>query len=130
MPRRYATQVFGAAAVMNVGVGVGLFVAPAATLAMMGMQPPSSQVLLQLAAWLILVFGVGYAFTARDPDGNRDLMRLGAIGKMLVLPLMLAAWRRGEVGPAGVASGGGDLVFALLFLDVLRRTRREMPSAA
>lgn len=130
MPRRYATRVFAAAALLNVAVGLGLFVAPAPTLSMMGVAPPSSRVLLQLAAWLILVFGIGYALTARDPDGNRDLMRLGAIGKMAVLPLMLAGWARGEVGPAGVASGGGDLVFALLFLDVLRRTRGSAPSAA
>jgi hypothetical protein len=50
-------------------------------------------------------------------------MKLGALGEMLVLPLMLAAWPRGEVGPAGVASAAGDLAFALLFLDVPRRPR-------
>ena len=57
-------------------------------------------------------------------------MKLGALGKMLVLPLMLAAWSRGEIGPSGVASAGGDLAFALLCLDVPRRTRSPVSARA
>ena len=70
------------------------------------------------------MLGLGYWLTAANPERNRDLMLVGAIGKLFVLPIMLAAWRRGDVGGSGVAAGAVDLVFALLFLDVMRRLSR------
>ena len=45
----------------------------------------------------------------------------GFFNVVIVLPLMLWAWRRGEVGLPAVSAGFGDFVFALLFVDVLRR---------
>jgi hypothetical protein len=48
-------------------------------------------------------------------------MLLGALGKLFVFPFMLWAWSRGDAGRHAVGAGFGDLVFALLFFDVLRR---------
>ena len=124
MPTRYATRVFAAAGAMNLLVGLTGLLAPGVACGLLGIAVPSSRVFLYLAMWLIAVVGVGYCLTARHPERNRDLMRIGALGKLLVLPLMWAAWRRAEVGGAAVVASGGDLFFALLFLDVLRRMGR------
>jgi hypothetical protein len=85
------------------------------------MARPPDPLFLQMASWLVVVLGIGYCLTARNPERNQDFMLVGAIGKLLVLPLMLAAWHRGDVQLPAVLAGSGDLIFALLFLDVLRR---------
>jgi len=118
---RYAAGVFGTAGAFNVVVGAAGLFAPAAAIALLGIVTPPSALFLQLSMWLVLVLGFGYCLTALHPERNRDLMLVGAVGKLLVLPLALAAWRRGEMGIPGVVASGGDLVFALLFFDVLRR---------
>ena len=121
MQTRYATRIFAAAGIFNIVVGTSAFLAPALTARLMGFDPPQNPLFLHLAMWLVAVLGVGYCLAARNPERNRDLMVIGAVGKLLILPLMLAAWRRGDVGFAGVAAGSGDFVFALLFFDVIRR---------
>jgi hypothetical protein len=122
MRRRYAARVFGAAAVLNIALGTSAFLAPGPTARLMGIALPESLLFMDLAMWLVLVLGIGYALTALNPERNRDLMLIGGVGKLLVLPLTLAAWRRGEIGVSGVGGGAVDLVFALLFFDVMRRT--------
>ncbi len=124
---RYASRVFGAAGVFNVAVGGAGLVAPTAVAGLLGIDVPENQLFLTLALWLVLVMGMGYCLTARRPERNRDLMIVGAVGKLFVLPVMLAEWRRGHVGVPGVMAGGGDFVFALLFFDVLRRMAGEEP---
>lgn len=122
MHARYATGVFLLAAIFNVGIGTMAFLAPAVTTWLMGVTLPERPLFMQLAMWMVLVLGVGYGLTARRPEQNRDLMLVGAAGKLLVLPLMLSAWGRGDAGLVGVAAGAFDGIFALLFLDVWRRT--------
>jgi hypothetical protein len=121
MTTRYASRVFAVAGVFNVLVGTAGFVAPAAVMGRLGMSLPPDPLFLHMAMWLVAVLGLGYFLVALHPERNRDLMWIGAIGKAMVLPIMLAAWRRGNVGLPGVVTAGGDLVFALLFLDVIRR---------
>jgi hypothetical protein len=121
MTSRYASRVFAVAGILNVLVGTAGFVAPQAVVGRLGMPLPPNPVFLHLAMWLIALLGLGYLLVALHPERNRDLMWVGAIGKAMVLPIMLAGWRRGDIGVPGVVTGAGDLVFAILFLDVIRR---------
>jgi hypothetical protein len=118
---RYATGVFGTAGIANIIVGAVTFLAPLTVADLVGARRPETTLFIELSGWLVLVLGIGYCLAAWNQDRNRDLMLIGAIGKFLVLPLMIAGWRRGDVGFAGVIGGAGDFVLALLFLDVLRR---------
>jgi hypothetical protein len=129
MRTRYAARVFGTAGLFNVVVGMSVFLAPVATARLLGITLPESPLFMHLAMWLVLVLGIGYWLTALHPERNRDLMLVGGVGKLIVLPLMLSAWRRGDVGASAVLAGAGDLVFALLFFDVMRRTARPRPDA-
>src|SRR5512140_3427142 len=115
MDTRYAARVFWAAALFNTLIGAIGLVAPSVTARLMGIEPPHNPIFAILASWLILVLGFGYVLVARNPAGNRDLMLLGAVGKLFVLPIMLAAWLRGWAGAAALPPGAGDFVFALLF---------------
>ena len=123
----YASRVFAVAGVFNLLVGIGGFVAPAVTCGLLGVPLPTNRVFMQLAMWLIVVVGIGYCLVALRPERNRDLMRIGALGKLLVLPIVVLAWRRGDASGAGVVASSGDLVLALLFFDVLRRLRPDEP---
>ncbi len=123
MGTRYAARVFWAAAFFNVLVGLTGLVSPAATATLLGIPPPHNPIFAILASWLIFVLGFGYALVARNPAGNRDLMLLGAVGKLFVLPIMIAAWLRGWVAASAILPGAGDFIFALLFFDI----RRKLP---
>jgi hypothetical protein len=118
---RYASRVFAAAGIFNIVVGASGFVAPLVTARMMSIGLPENPLFMDMAMWLVLVLGIGYCLTALNPERNGDLMLVGGVGKLLVLPIMLAAWRRGHVGISGVLAGSVDFVFALLFFDVWRR---------
>jgi hypothetical protein len=120
---RYATGVFVTAGIANIIVGAATFLAPLTVAEVVGAPRPETTLFIELAGWLVMVFGLGYCLAGWNPERNRDLMLIGTVGKLLVLPLMVSAWRRGDVGFAGVVGGVGDFVLALLFLDVLRRMR-------
>jgi hypothetical protein len=121
MTRRYAARVFWTAGIFNIVVGASGFLAPDLMAQSLGLDRPANPVFLHLTSWLVVVLGIGYCLTARAPERNQDLMLIGAIGKLFVLPMMFAAWRHGNVQFVGVVGSAADFVFALLFFDVLRR---------
>ena len=123
MDTRYAARVFGVAGVFNVLVGLAGLVVPDLVLGRLGIGRPENPIFMQLAFGLILLLGIGYWLVARHPARNHDLMLLGALGKLFVFPFMLWAWSHGYAGVHAVGAGFGDLVFAVLFFDVLRRMR-------
>ncbi|HYR95703.1 MAG TPA: hypothetical protein VEM57_03160 [Candidatus Binatus sp.] len=129
MRTRYAARVFGAAGIFNIALGTAAFVAPDLTARLLGIALPQSPLFMDLSMWLVLVLGVGYCLTAINPDRNRDLMLISGLGKLFVLPLMLSAWRRGDIGLSGVAAGSVDFALALLFFDVRRRLKTARTSA-
>jgi len=120
---RYAARVFGVAGVFNVLVGLSGLLVPDLVLSRIGIGRPENPIFVQLAFGLILLLGIGYWLVARHPERNHDLMLLGALGKLFVFPFMLWAWSQGHAGVHAVGAGFGDLVFAVLFFDVLRRMR-------
>lgn len=123
MDTRYAARVFAVAGIFNVVVGLSGLLVPDLVLPVIAVARPENPLFMQLAFGLILLLGIGYWLIAWHPERNHDLMLLGALGKLFVFPFMLWAWSRGNAGLHAVGAGFGDLVFALLFFDVLRRMR-------
>jgi|HubBroStandDraft_1064217.scaffolds.fasta_scaffold522536_2 hypothetical protein len=122
--RSYVRWLFGVAAGANLlvagtmSLGQGLFVTVLALDPITG----TSVVLVDLAAVLIGAFGYGYARIALDPVGFRPPIAIGAWGKLAAVATVLVGalslthlWRL-------FALVSGDVPFALLFLDYLRRT--------
>ena len=81
-------------------------------------------VFVYLAAGLVAVFGYAYLRIAQDPERFRPFIELGVIGKLLAVGAVTWPWLTGEVGWQLPLVVSGDAVFALLFIDFLRRTRR------
>jgi len=121
--RLSAGWLFGLAAGFNGAVGLSLLLASQAVANALGLQPVagSNLLLLYLTAGFILMFAYAYARIARDPVGFRPLIGFSALGKTVAVAIMLVCWLRGLVDWRVPALGGGDLVFAGLFLAYLRQ---------
>lgn len=116
--------VFSLAALFNFAVGLPLLLAPVAFYTALKQPVPTDLLSVQTAALLISVFGVGYAMVARDPAANRPVVWLGLLGKA---PLPLMVWLQVQAGKASMSAFQltlGDLVFSILFLVFLLRTKR------
>ena len=83
----------------------------------------TNRFLLYMTAFLVGMFGYAYLRVAQDPRRYRPFVELGVIGKLLAVTAATLPWLAGDVGWRLPFLIGGDLVFALLFLDYLRRTR-------
>lgn len=121
----YTRGLFGLAATFNFAVAAGLLFLRPQMAALLQMAPAtgSDAVVANLAGALVGVFGYAYARVAANPQRYRPYAELGLIGKLLVVPAAALPWLAGEVGWQLPLLACGDLLFAALFWDWLRRTR-------
>jgi hypothetical protein len=125
--RAYGGWLFGAAAVFNAAVGLGLLFARPWLGGLIGLDPATGTnlALLYLTASFILLFAGAYGWVALKPMTNRPLILLGAIGKLVAVVCVAVPWMTGAIDARLPSLAAGDLVFAALFLDYLRRTRQR-----
>jgi hypothetical protein len=122
---RYAAALFGTAAAFNAAVAAALLFARPQLAAALGLEPidGSDVVVANLAGALVGLFGYAYLRLALNPLRYRVYAELGAIGKLLAVAAAVVPWLQGVIDWRLPLLAGGDLVFALLFIDWLRRTR-------
>jgi hypothetical protein len=122
---RYYRSVFFSAAVWNtLSAGAVLFLLTSAKFRReMGFLGPPDTLSLQLLASCLLVFGVGYYWVSRDLSRNRDLVRLGVIGKPLVFLVFCGHALAKQIPMQLIIPSIVDLLFGVLFLEFLVRTR-------
>lgn len=82
---------------------------------------PSQLMYVDLSAWLVVGFGIGYVLAGVDLPRFWPFIALGAVGKAGVVMLALAYFVAGHTGPLVLLLAAGDAVFALLFVRLLRR---------
>ena len=126
VPReRYYRLLFVTAAIWNLlTAGAVLFLLTDASFRReMGFPGPSDTISLQLLAACLFVFGLGYYWVSRDLSRNRDLVKLGVVGKPLVFVVFLGHAFIKEIPVLLVAPSVVDLLFGALFLEFLLRTR-------
>ena len=110
------------AAAFNFGAGAALPLLARMAPGVLGIDPPSSDALLfiDLAAWLVFAFGVGYALSARDLPRHWPFVALGTLGKAGVAVLVIGYFAAGIAGPLLALLAAADGVFAVLFARLLR----------
>jgi hypothetical protein len=64
-------------------------------------------------------YGLGYYRVGNDPVRNRDIIKMGIFGKILVFTLLTGGWIKGVITILLAGAGAVDLVFAILFLRIL-----------
>jgi hypothetical protein len=123
--KTYARWLFGLAAAFNLAVGLALLFVRTLMIPRLGFDPVegSNALIANLVGMFIALFGYCYLLVAIDPVKYRPYISLGAIGKLLAIACAVVPWLTGASSVKPPPLLFGDLVFALLFLDYLRRTR-------
>ena len=73
---------------------------------------------------LVAVYGLGYYWVGQDVPRNRNIIKMGIWGKTLVFILLTIAWLTDVMTILTAGAGAVDMVFAVLFLRVLLKTKR------
>jgi hypothetical protein len=114
-------KLFIIAGLYNIGLGLGFLVLFRPLTAAVGMPPPLREptVFAQMAILLAMTYGFGYLMVSRDLYGQRGIVVIGTIGKVLVFVLFLYHFVFSGLPATAFSIGVGDLVFALLFVKFL-----------
>ncbi len=91
-----------------------------------GLEPPSPSTYYYSWIALFMTFGLGYYLAWRDMYRNRDIVLLGAIGKLSFAAVFLYGYATHAAIPRFfLIPVAGDIVFAILFLMFLRFAARK-----
>ena len=124
MTSKSLRTLFVTAAVFNWLVGLGLLFDASLLFRLFGVTPlPTEFLFVQLFAWLVIVFGIGYYWVSRDPGSNISLIKLGMLGKASVVLVSLAAVVTGGISWQMMILASADLVYAILFWRALGSLR-------
>lgn len=121
----YARKLFLIAAGFNFAVAAALWFLRDQMAAILDLDPitGTNVAFIYFAAALIASYGYAYARIAYDPHKYRVYIPLGVIGKLMAVGAVCWPWHLGAVSWRLPMLASGDLVFAVLFVDYLRRTR-------
>ncbi len=120
MQLKHARLLFHVAAVFNFAAVALLY--PASGMAtMLQLSPaPGAGVFDQVALLAIFAFGVGYWLVARNPDRNRDLVKISLGAKLGVVAIIVTHFLAGSANMNLVVLVSGDLLFSLAFAYFLK----------
>ena len=111
------------AALFNLPVGLLFMLDPGLVHAAIGM-PGAPDIATRALGWCILIFGATYALAAAAPERNRDMIRLGVVGKSGIFVLVTAYWLAGRTTAPIAALAAADLAWVAVFVLFLVSTRR------
>lgn len=124
-----AKKLFFTAALFNFIVGLSFILVLPELATVIGMKPvPADPLWYRLAGVLVIAFGWGYLQASKDPITNRPIIRLGILGKSLVVACVAWEWFVGHTNWVFPGLVSADAVFALLFFLYLKG--RPLPAVA
>jgi hypothetical protein len=120
----YARTLFSIAAAFNFAVAAGLLFLRSTFVSLLRLDPVlgTNLVFLYVTAAMIAIFGWAYVCVARDAHKYRVYIPLAVAGKLLVVAAVCWPWLSGDLSWRLPGLASADLVFALLFLNYLRRS--------
>jgi apolipoprotein N-acyltransferase len=127
MTKKANGPMFLTAAVFNWGVGLALVInAPLLFDLFRVTPPPAEPLFLQLFAWLVIVFGIGYFWVWKDPEANISIVKLGILGKLTVVLVALGCVLAGAVSWQMMILASADLLYVYLFWRALKAIQQKL----
>jgi hypothetical protein len=124
---RVVRRALRASVVFNLG-GALLFLFPESIGQLAGLPTPVPRVYSAALAMLVALFGVTYAWLARQPHIDRPLVTFFTFGKAGFFAVVFVCWLFGEAPAPALLAAVGDLAFAAIFAWWLVTTA-EAPAA-
>lgn len=123
--KTYARWLFGLAALFNALVGLTLLLGLPQLGHALGLDSVNGTnlVFTSLTAGFIMLFAYAYLRLALDPARFRVFIGFGVVGKLMAVLTAAALFLLHVIDARLPTLAGGDLIFAALFADYLRRTR-------
>jgi len=121
--KAYCKWLFIVAALWNWLASIPFFFWHDKIYARLNLQALNYPAVLQLAMALVFVFGIGYFWVSKDISRNHDIVKLGAIAKIIAFFIFAYHYLFGSMPLVIVACGVIDLIFAILFIEFLTRNR-------
>jgi hypothetical protein len=117
--------VFQSGAIFNLLVGSGLILALPLLQPYLGMAvvPSDLKFLVDLVGMFICAFGVAYWLLAANFSRYRPLAVFGAVCKLCVVVIVVGHFMVGHIGVPLLALSMVDLLYAVLFILILRRNQ-------
>ena len=122
----YDKFLFAVAALWNLGAATTLVFNPDFLLARLDVNDPDARLLARSFASSVTAWGIGYVFIAFDRKRFRDFAWLGVLSKTIFFAVYAAAYFGGRISFAAFIPALVDLIFAILFVEFLRRTSSKV----
>jgi len=124
----YYKNLFLIAGIWNLAAGLicwlGSIIMPDFFFKMFAMPLPSSLFPFHAMFWFILVFGIGYIIVSRDITKNHGIITVGILGKILFFIDCIITLILKEANFMLAATGIVDLIFAVLFIKFLVKSKK------
>jgi len=120
MTPKWIRPLFVVAAAYDILLGLIFLLAFRQIYAAFGVTLPNHDAYVLFGAALVAVFGIGFYFVSRDPERNRDIIKLGVLLKLSYAGIVLAYHFRHQIPAMWVPFAYIDLVFMIAFLLALR----------
>lgn len=112
-----------AAAAMNVLAAAGFLPAAGPLRAAAGFPEDAHPFYLLTVGMFVVLFGIGYLWTALVGHADRLFIALAAAGKLSFFALLVHLWSAGALPIRAPVMGSGDLVFGTIFVAWLLTAR-------
>ena len=112
-------------AAMNLLAAAGFLPAAGTLRAVAGFPEEAHPFYLLTVGMFVLLFGLGYLWTALVGRADRLFIALATIGKLSFFALLVHLWTTGALPMRAPIMGSGDLVFGLIFLAWLLTARAQ-----
>ena len=96
-------------------IGSLSFIFPESLGQIFGLPAPAPHLYTWFIAFIIDLFAVTYAWLARQPEIDRPLVVVAALGKTGLFAIVFACWLLEELPGRGAALASVDLAFAVIF---------------
>jgi len=97
-----------------------------------GVAPPENAAYIQLPAFYILIFGIGFYLVFRDPERHRGIVLLGILMKVNFICVAFGHWFAGNLPVFYLPWAVLDVIFLILFIpaySALNKTEAVAKSA-